>query len=127
MVVWIEGQGSATATGDVQGAVNLTGTGAIGIHARGRATVDVGAGAAPTFANGTDQIGFFAYGDNAHINVASGSILDVSTQRSTLFRMDSGADFDGTGLSATVSGPQAIGILGSGTGSVLSRKMPAST
>lgn len=120
--VWIEGQGSATATGDVQGAVNLTGTGAIGIHARGRATVDVGAGAAPTFANGTDQIGFFAYGDNAHINVASGSVLDVSTQRSTLFRMDSGADFDGTGLSATVSGPQAIGILGSGTGSVLSTK-----
>lgn len=120
--VWVEGQGSATATGDVQGAVNLTGTGAIGIHARGRATVDVGAGAAPTFANGTDQIAFFAYGNNAHINVASGSILDVSTQRSTLFRLDSGADFDGTGLSATVSGPQAIGILGSGTGSVLSTK-----
>ncbi|MGN6482718.1 autotransporter outer membrane beta-barrel domain-containing protein [Luteibacter sp.] len=120
--VWTEGQGTGTATGDVQGAVNLTGTGAIGIHARGRATVNVAAGAAPTFANGTDQIGFFAYGNNAHINVASGSNLDVSTQRSTLFRLDSGADFDGTGLTGTVSGPQAVGILGSGTGSVLDTK-----
>ncbi|UPG91807.1 autotransporter outer membrane beta-barrel domain-containing protein [Luteibacter aegosomaticola] len=120
--VWIEGQGSATATGDIQGAVNLSGTGAIGIHARGRATVNVAAGAAPTFSNGTDQIGFFAYGNDAHINVAGGSNLNVSTQRSTLFRLDSGADFDGTGLSATVSGAQATGILGSGTGSVLNTR-----
>jgi outer membrane autotransporter protein len=123
--VWVEGQGTAMATGDVQGHVNLTGNGAIGIHARGRATVNVAAGAAPTFANGSDQIGFFAYGNDAHINVATGSRLDVSTLRSTLFRLDSGADFDGTGLSAAVSGEQATGILGSGAGSVISTRNAA--
>ncbi|MGA7436805.1 MAG: autotransporter outer membrane beta-barrel domain-containing protein [Luteibacter sp.] len=120
--VWVEGQGSATATGDIQGPVNLQGDGAIGIHARGRATVNVAAGAAPTFQSGSKQIGFYAFGDNAKINVGAGSALDVSTPQSTLFRLDSGADFDGTGLTVTVSGAQATGVVGSGTGSVLSTK-----
>ncbi|QWT21136.1 autotransporter outer membrane beta-barrel domain-containing protein [Bacillus sp. NP157] len=120
--VWVEGQGSATATGDIQGAVNLQGDGAIGIHARGRATVNVAAGAAPSFQAGSKQIGFFAFGDNAKINVAAGSVLDVSTAQSTLFRLDSGADFDGTGLTLGVSGAGATGVLGSGTGSVLSTR-----
>ncbi|UPG96116.1 autotransporter outer membrane beta-barrel domain-containing protein [Luteibacter aegosomatissinici] len=120
--VWIEGQGSATATGDIQGAVNLQGDGAIGIHARGRATVNVAAGAAPSFQSGSKQIGFFAFGDNAKINVAGGTALNVSTPQSTLFRLDSGADFDGTGLAVTVSGAQATGVLGSGAGSVLNTR-----
>jgi autotransporter family porin len=120
--VWVEGQGSATATGDIQGPVNLTGDGAIGIHARGQATVNVAAGSAPTFSGGSKQIGFFAFGNNAKINVGAGAALDVSTPQSTLFRLDSGADFDGTGLTVTVSGAQATGVLGSGTGSVLSTK-----
>lgn len=120
--VWVEGQGSATATGDIQGPVNLSGDGAIGIHARGRATVNVAAGSAPTFNAGSKQIGFYAFGDNAKINVGAGSALDVSTPQSTLFRLDSGADFDGTGLTVTVSGAQATGVVGSGTGSVLSTK-----
>ncbi|KAG9604283.1 hypothetical protein KCV01_g6510, partial [Aureobasidium melanogenum] len=120
--VWAEGQGSAIAHADVQGAVNLSGNGAIGIHARGRATVDVAAGAAPSFANGTNQIGFFAFGANAHINVESGSILNVSTASSTLFRVESGAGFSGAGLTMGVSGPQAVGVLGSGTGSVLNTR-----
>jgi outer membrane autotransporter barrel domain len=120
--VWVEGQGSATATGDIQGPVNLQGDGAIGIHARGRATVNVAAGAAPTFQSGSKQIGFFAFGNNAKINVGAGAALDVSTSQSTLFRLDSGADFDGTGLTVTVSGAQATGVLGSGAGSVLNTR-----
>lgn len=120
--VWAEGQGSATARANVQGPINLLGDGAIGIHARGRATVDVAAGAAPAFASGSRQIGFFAFGDNAHINVNGGARLDVSTPQSTLFRLDSGADFDGTGLTMSASGSQAVGILGSGTGSVLNTR-----
>lgn len=123
--VWVEGQGSATATGDIQGPVNLQGDGAIGIHARGRATVNVASGAAPTFQSGSKQIGFFAFGANAKINVGSGSALDVSTPQSTLFRLDSGADFDGTGLAVTVSGAQATGVLGSGAGSVLNTRNAA--
>ncbi|MEZ2417754.1 autotransporter outer membrane beta-barrel domain-containing protein [Luteibacter sp. RCC_6_2] len=120
--VWAEGQGQATARANVQGAVNLLGDGAIGIHARGRATVDVAAGAAPAFDSGAKQIGFFAFGNNAHINVNGGSTLDVSTPQSTLFRLDSGADFDGTGLTMSVSGAQAVGVLGSGGGSVLNTR-----
>jgi len=120
--VWVEGQGSATATGDIQGPVNLQGDGAIGIHARGRATVNVAAGAAPAFQSGSRQIGFFAFGNNAKINVGAGAALDVSTPQSTLFRLDSGADFDGTGLTVSVSGSQATGVLGSGAGSVLNTR-----
>ncbi|PTR32827.1 outer membrane autotransporter protein [Luteibacter sp. OK325] len=120
--VWAEGQGTGTARANVQGAVHLLGDGAIGIHARGRATVDVAAGAAPTFSGGTRQIGFFAFGNDAHINVNSGSNLDVSTAQSTLFRLDSGADFDGTGLTMSASGAQSTGILGTGAGSVLNTR-----
>jgi outer membrane autotransporter protein len=120
--IWAEGRGSATASANAQGAVNLLGDGAIGIHARGRATVDVAAGAAPTFASGTRQIGFFAYGDDAHINVGGGSALNVSTAQSTLFRLDSGADFDGTGLNLTASGAQSTGILGTGAGSLINTR-----
>lgn len=120
--VWAEGQGAATAQAEVQGSVNLLGDGAIGIHARGRATVNVAAGAAPRFTGGTKQIGFYAFGNDAHINVLGGSALDVSTPQSTLFRVDSGADFDGTGLTMSVSGAQAVGVLGSGAGSVVNTR-----
>ncbi|SEO61284.1 outer membrane autotransporter barrel domain-containing protein [Luteibacter sp. UNC138MFCol5.1] len=117
--VWAEGQGSATARANVRGAVNLLGDGAIGIHARGRATVDVATGAAPRFASGSRQIGFYAFGNDARINVAGGNALDVSTAQSTLFRLDGGADFDASGLAITASGSESIGILGSGTGSLV--------
>jgi autotransporter family porin len=119
--VWVEGQASGTATANVSGPVNLLGDGAIGIHARGRATVDVLAGAEPTFASGTKQIAFFAYGTNAKINVASTS-LNVTTDGSTLFRVENGAVFDGTGLSLTASGANAQTVLGSGAPSVVNTK-----
>ncbi|HEY4146470.1 autotransporter outer membrane beta-barrel domain-containing protein [Pinirhizobacter sp.] len=111
--VWAEGQGTGTSTANLAGAVNLLGTGAIGIHARGRATVNVAATSVPTFA-GTDEIGFFAYGPNAHINVAPGALLDVTTPRSNLFRLENGATFDGTGLTVRASGANSIAVLGTG-------------
>jgi outer membrane autotransporter protein len=120
--VWAEGQGTGTSRANVQGPVNLLGDGAIGIHARGRATVTVAAGAVPAFTSGSKQIGFFAFGNDAHINVNGGSNLDVSTAQSTLFRLDSGADFDGTGLTMSASGAQSTGVLGSGAGSVLNTR-----
>ncbi|MFC4762111.1 autotransporter outer membrane beta-barrel domain-containing protein [Dyella koreensis] len=119
--VWVEGQASGTATANVSGPVNLLGDGAIGIHARGRATVDVLAGAEPTFANGTRQIAFFAYGTNAKINVASDT-LNVTTTGSTLFRMENGAGFDGTGLNLTASGANSVAVLGTGAPSVVNTK-----
>ncbi|MGO4700205.1 autotransporter outer membrane beta-barrel domain-containing protein [Dyella sp. 2RAB6] len=117
--VWVEGQASGTATANVSGPVNLLGDGAIGIHARGRATVDVLAGAEPTFAGGSKQIAFFAFGANAKINVAS-SVLDVTTTGSTLFRVENGAVFDGTGLSLTASGANSQAVIGTGAPSTVS-------
>ncbi|MBB3228106.1 autotransporter family porin [Luteibacter sp. Sphag1AF] len=116
--VWAEGQGSATATASVGGTVNLLGNGAIGIHARGRSTVNVMAGAEPTFAGGSNQIAFFAFGPNALINVAATS-LNVTTTGSTLFRVENGANFDGTGLSMTASGTNSLAVLGTGAPSVV--------
>lgn len=114
--VWVEGQGSGTASALVDGPVNLSGNGAIGVHARGNATVEVASDAIPRFSAGSNQIGFFAFGPNAKINVAGNTAFDVTTQGSTLFRLEQGADFDGTGLALTASGENAVGILGSGTG-----------
>jgi autotransporter family porin len=116
--VWVEGQGSATSTADIGGPVNLLGDGAIGIHARGKATVNVAATAIPTFASGSKQIAFFAYGPDAKINVAS-STLNVTTDGSDLFRLENGADFDGTGLTLTASGANSVAVLGTGASSTL--------
>ena len=114
--VWVEGQGSGTAGATVDGPVNLSGNGAIGVHARGNATVDVAQDAIPTFSSGTNQIAFFAYGPNARINVAGNNPFDVTTANSTLFRVEQGADFDGTDLALTASGAGSVAVNGSGTG-----------
>jgi autotransporter family porin len=116
--VWAEGQGTGSSTADVGGPVNLLGDGAIGIHARGRATVNVESTSVPTFASGTKQIAFFAYGTEAKINVAS-STLNVTTEGSNLFRLENGADFDGTGLTLTASGKNSVAVLGTGVSSTL--------
>ncbi|MDI9223268.1 autotransporter outer membrane beta-barrel domain-containing protein [Pantoea sp. EA-12] len=114
--VWVEGQGTGQASADIDGPVNLSGNGAIGVHARGNATVNVAANAIPSFSNGSNQIAFFAYGPNALINVAGNNPFNVTTANSTLFRVEQGADFDGTDLSLTASGAGSVAVNGSGTG-----------
>ena len=114
--VWVEGQGTGTAQSTVDGPINLSGIGAIGVHARGNATVQVAQQAVPTFSNGSNQIAFFAYGPNARINVAGNNPFDVTTQNSTLFRVEQGADFDGSNLLLTASGAGSTAVMGSGTG-----------
>lgn len=116
--VWVEGRGSQAARATVGGQINLLGDGAIGIHARGFATVDVAASAVPTFSNGSNQIAFFAYGTGARINVASPS-LEVTTAGSTLFRMENGASFDGTGLALAASGRNSVAVLATGAPSTV--------
>ncbi|MFS7198436.1 autotransporter outer membrane beta-barrel domain-containing protein [Rahnella inusitata] len=122
--VWVEGQGTGgTASASVDGPVNLTGNGAIGVHARGNATVDVASTAIPTFSEGSNQIGFFAFGPNAKINSIGNNAFDVTTTGSTMFRLEQGADFDGTNLTLTSSGANSVGVLGTGTGgTVISSK-----
>jgi outer membrane autotransporter protein len=113
--VWVEGQGTGTATAQVDGPINLSGNGAIGVHARGNATVDVSSTAVPTFSQGSNQIAFFAYGPNARINTIGNNAFDVTTTGSTLFRLEQGADFDGTDLTLTTSGANSVGVMGTGT------------
>ncbi|KVL06863.1 autotransporter outer membrane beta-barrel domain-containing protein [Burkholderia territorii] len=118
--VWAEGP-RAKATLD--GALNLTGNGAIGVHARSGATIDVGANAVPAFMSGTNQIGFYAYGAGSTINVAARH-LSVDTDDSTLFRIAGGATYTGASAAGTlttdVNGQRARGVLATGAGTTLS-------
>lgn len=120
--VWVEGQDSGIATATIDGQINLLGEGAIGVHARGNATITVKQDAIPNFINDTDQIGFFAYGNGARIIIDGTSALQVNTQRSTLFRLENGADFtdaDFVNLNIDIIGDEAQGILGTGNGTVV--------
>ncbi|WP_423370243.1 autotransporter outer membrane beta-barrel domain-containing protein [Burkholderia sp. LMG 32019] len=118
--VWAEGP---LAKATLDGALNLTGTGAIGVHARSGATIDVGANAVPAFMSGTNQIGFYAYGAGSKINVAA-QHLSVDTDESTLFRVAGGATYTGASAAGTlttdVNGQRAHGVLATDTGTVLS-------
>lgn len=118
--VWAEGP-RAKAT--VDGALNLTGTGAIGVHARSGATINVDANAVPDFMSGTNQIGFYAYGAGSKINVAA-QHLSVDTDDSTLFRIAGGAAYTGASAAGTlttdVNGQRARGVLATGAGTMLS-------
>ncbi|WP_406805830.1 autotransporter outer membrane beta-barrel domain-containing protein [Burkholderia semiarida] len=118
--VWAEGP-RATATLD--GALDLTGTGAIGVHARSGATINVGADAVPAFMSGTNQIGFYAYGAGSKINVAA-QHLGVDTDDSTLFRVAGGATYTGASTAGTlttdVNGQRARGVLATDAGTTLS-------
>ncbi|RQZ66699.1 autotransporter outer membrane beta-barrel domain-containing protein [Burkholderia sp. Bp9004] len=118
--VWAEGP-RAKAT--VDGALNLTGNGAIGVHARSGATINVDANAVPAFMSGTNQIGFYAYGAGSKINVAA-QHLSVDTDDSTLFRIAGGAAYTGASAAGTlttdVNGQRARGVLATGAGTTLS-------
>jgi len=113
--VWAEGI-SAIATADVGGNINLTGEGAIAVHARGKSVVNVASSAVPTFASGTNQIGFYVHGAEAKINIASANMA-VTTEDSTLFRMADGADFNGAGLTLAANGKSSTIAVVSGVGS----------
>ncbi|MFJ5160822.1 autotransporter outer membrane beta-barrel domain-containing protein [Pantoea sp. NPDC088449] len=115
--VWVEGQGATgSAQATIGGPINLSGNGAIGVHARGDATVTVDPAAVPTFSSGTNQIAFFAYGPKALINVLGSNPFDVTTQNSTLFRVEQGALFEGNNLLLTASGAGSTAVVGSGPG-----------
>ena len=44
----------------------------------------------------SDQIGFYVYGKDSAIHNTGSGVMDVSTENSTLFRIASGATFQGT-------------------------------
>lgn len=112
--VWVEGQNTGTATAHIDSEINLTGDGAIGVHARGNAVIDISSNSVPIFSDGSNQIGFFAYGPQAKFNVIDVKKFDVTTKDSVLFRLENGAKFDGTELTLTTSGENSIALVGTG-------------
>jgi autotransporter family porin len=121
--IWAEGpaaQAILEAGGDGDGAVNLTGDGGIGVHARSGATVHLAAGSGGVnFVSGSNQIGFFTFGTGSTIINDTGMPLEVSTQDSTLFRVENGASYLGVQEIMTASGDGSTLITGSGTGAVV--------
>ncbi|ERL52603.1 ESPR domain-containing protein, partial [Halomonas huangheensis] len=114
---WAEGNGGQVNING--GAINLAGDGAIGVHARDQGHIKVGGGEV-NFESGTNQIGYFAYGDGSSIDISTGvtgAVLDVSTEDSTLFRIEDGAQImaDGTSLVASGAGSTALQITGEGS------------
>lgn len=104
--IWAQG---ANSVATLSGAVNLSGIGGIGVHARDLGKISITDTGRVNFANGSDQIGYFIYGPGSAITNASTGTQDVSTPQSTLFRIEAGAEFlGGTGGSSfTASGEGA--------------------
>jgi len=110
---------NAAATANISSTINLLAAGAIGVHARGTATVNVAPTATLTF-NNTNQIGYYAYGQDAKINLANATLNDNTKNGSILFVVDHGATFDGTTGSSglpfrlTVAGVGSTGVFANG-------------
>ncbi|MDR2216610.1 MAG: hypothetical protein LBE59_12335, partial [Nevskiaceae bacterium] len=121
--IWAEGA-NATASlatgGDGDGIVNLDGDGAIGVHARNGAKINLDAGSGGVnFVSGVNQLGFFTYGAGSSITNNSGVPLLVNTNDSTLFRVEDGAIYTGVDEVLTASGVRSTLITGSGAGTTV--------
>jgi autotransporter family porin len=113
--VWVEDIGSQV---EIAGTVNLNGDGAIGAHARSGGTINLTGNAAVKFTSGQKQIGYFVYGTGSQINSNSG-IQDVSSDNSTLMRLDGGATYTGGSTSGSLmnaSGQDSVVIVATGSG-----------
>ncbi|EHJ8506378.1 autotransporter outer membrane beta-barrel domain-containing protein [Salmonella enterica subsp. diarizonae serovar 47:k:z53:[z84]] len=118
----IKASGAKTTVNMISGTISLLGLGAIGVEASEQGTVNLDGSAVPQFAADgsgiTDQIAFRIIGDGANIatNVAPGTLLDASGERSVLFRIEEGAKQVGTLLMKT-SGTESRGFWATGIGS----------
>ena len=113
---WVDGAGSNIG---IAGDINLNGDGAIGVHARDGGVINLSGNAAINFLSGTKQIGYFIYGSGSQINNSSSSVQDVSSDNSTLMRLDGGANFSGSaiqGSSMVSSGKNSVVLSATGTG-----------
>ncbi|SUW63386.1 Outer membrane protein IcsA autotransporter precursor [Buttiauxella agrestis] len=96
--IWSEGTG-AVATNS--GIVELKGDRAIGIHARNQGVVNLEGTGRVEFTTGENQIGYFIYGAGSSIKDNSSGEQNVSTKGSTLYRIDGGATYAGSGLATS--------------------------
>ncbi|EER1716051.1 autotransporter outer membrane beta-barrel domain-containing protein [Escherichia coli] len=112
--VWSEGANSMV---NISGKVNMSGDGAIGVHARDGGSVELSGPGEINFASGTNQIGYYIYGPTASIINNGTGVQNVNTDDSVLFRVDGGADFTGgTGAASmlTASGKGATTVVANG-------------
>ena len=110
---WVEGAGSNV---DVSGKISLAGTGAVGVFAKDGGSLTLSGNGAVLFGN-SDQVGFYVYGKDSAIHNTGSGVMDVSTENSTLFRIASGATFQGTaGASSalTASGKNSYALIATG-------------
>lgn len=119
---WVEGNNSVV---DISGDINLNGDGAIGVHARNKGTITLTGNAAINFVSGENQIGYFIYGNSSQINnsSSSSSVQDVTSNNSTLMRLDGGASFTGSatpGSLMVASGQDSNILVATGLGTSVS-------
>lgn len=123
--IWTQGN---NASASVEGSVILSGQGGIGVLARDGASVNIGAGSAVQFNEAvdpagcpdtcSDQIGYLIYGAGSAV-ANQAQQLNVTSSGSTLFRIEDGAAFSGSGQSLTASGKNANIITGSGANTTI--------
>ena len=116
--VYAEGLNNHQSEVSLDSTIDLLSAGAIGVHARGNATVDIGADASLNFKN-SQQIGYYAWGENAKINISNADINDSNQTDSILFVIDHGAAFNGasdagTNYQLTVGGAGSVGVFANG-------------
>ena len=112
--VWSEGAGSNVT---ISGAVNLNGDSTIGVRAQNGGGATIAGAGSINFHNGKNQIGYFIYGAASSITATGTAVQDVSTEGSTLFRVEEGADFTGgigTGTQLTASGKNSTAVYATG-------------
>ncbi|WP_244563382.1 beta strand repeat-containing protein [Pantoea rodasii] len=112
--VWVKGIDSGVASADINGPITLNGAGAIGIRAEGNATVNLAPGAIPLSNSSADQITFLTLGPNANILLPANGHYGVTGENSSIFRVQDGASFDGSGMTLTSNGNLSTAVLGSG-------------
>lgn len=118
--VWVEGISSNV---DISGDINLNGDGAIGVHARNAGTISLTGNASVNFSSGKNQIGYFVYGAGSQIINNSSSMQDVTSDNSTLMRLDGGATFTGSatqGSRMVASGQDSVILTATGKGTSVS-------
>ncbi|HEM6718312.1 TPA: autotransporter outer membrane beta-barrel domain-containing protein [Citrobacter koseri] len=104
----------------LSGTVNLSGDGAIGVHARDKGEIDVTENGTVNFKDGVNQTGYYIFGAGSTIKNAASSVQDASTQNATLYRVDGGASFYGSAdssaqLNASGDGTTIIRTTGAGS------------
>lgn len=111
---------SHQATANIDSRITLDAAGAIGVHVRNNALADLGSDATVTF-NDRDQVGYYAYGQNARITLDTLNLNDNQQQNTTLFMLDHGATFDGDNIryDLTLNGDDSIAVRANGAGTTV--------